>query len=198
MPTLPPTRQLRAPTTAAHAGAPLNNPEQIRTNLNNAERPDQIGTPSESPPNTPKKRNPEHRSRPPSVIPAQAGTWATSGRSGWGGGAARAGSCLRRYDGKGGAGMTAGPVGERRLAVAAAFHPHLTSPLKGGRDELGEGSGCVGVGAWVPACAGMTERGAQKRHWGAGMTSGRWAKDGWRWLAAFHPPPNLPPKRGEG
>ena len=34
-----------------------NNPEQIRTNLNAAEHPDQIGTPSESPPNTPKKEN---------------------------------------------------------------------------------------------------------------------------------------------
>ena len=33
----------------------LNKPEQIRTNPNTAERPDQIGTPSESPPNTPKK-----------------------------------------------------------------------------------------------------------------------------------------------
>ena len=33
----------------------LNNPEQIRTNLNIAERPDQIGRPPESPPITPKK-----------------------------------------------------------------------------------------------------------------------------------------------
>ena len=41
-------------------GAPrtnLNNPEQIRTNLNTAKRPDQIGSPPESPPITPKKRN---------------------------------------------------------------------------------------------------------------------------------------------
>ena len=34
----------------------LNNPEQIRTNLNTAKRPDQIGRPPGSPPNTPKKR----------------------------------------------------------------------------------------------------------------------------------------------
>ena len=32
--------------------------------------------------------------------------------------------------------------------------PHLTSPLEGGRDELGKGW-------WVPACAGMTEWGAR-------------------------------------
>ena len=36
----------------------LNNPEQIRTNLNIAERPDQIGRPPESPQNTPKKTTP--------------------------------------------------------------------------------------------------------------------------------------------
>ena len=42
----------------------LNNPEQIRTNLNTAERPDQIGTPPRSPPNTPKKNTPEHRCAP--------------------------------------------------------------------------------------------------------------------------------------
>ena len=35
----------------------LNNPEQIRTNLNAAKRPDQIGRPPESPLITPKKRN---------------------------------------------------------------------------------------------------------------------------------------------
>ena len=43
----------------------LNNPEQIRTNPNTAERPDQIGAPPESPPNTRKKTKPEHRRRPP-------------------------------------------------------------------------------------------------------------------------------------
>ena len=45
-------------TPAVNPSAPrtnLNNPEQIRTNPNTAERPDQIGTPSESPPNTPKR-----------------------------------------------------------------------------------------------------------------------------------------------
>ena len=39
--------------------------------------------------------------------------------------------------------------------------PHLTSPLKGGRDELGKRVGVDSVGyprrARVPACAGMTE-----------------------------------------
>ena len=62
-----------------------------------------------------------------------------------------AGSCLR------------GGVGERRSgcwrAVGACSlprTPHLASPLKGGRDELGKGgAGCRR--AQVPACAGMTE-----------------------------------------
>ena len=56
-----------------HSNTPrtnLNNPEQIRTNPNIAKPPDQIGTPPESPPNTPKKTKPEHRRRPLSVIPA--------------------------------------------------------------------------------------------------------------------------------
>ena len=42
----------------------LNKSEQIRTNPNTAERPDQIGKPPGSPPNTKKKTNPEHRRRP--------------------------------------------------------------------------------------------------------------------------------------
>ena len=42
----------------------LNKSEQIRTTPNTAERPDQIGPPSESPPNTTKKTNPEHHRRP--------------------------------------------------------------------------------------------------------------------------------------
>ena len=52
----------------------LNNPEQIRTNPNIAERLDQIGPPLQSPPNTPKKNTPEHRRRPlppASFLPAQ-------------------------------------------------------------------------------------------------------------------------------
>ena len=76
-----PLRHSRAP----HQHTP-NKPEQIRTNLNAAKYPDQIGNPPESPPNTPKKRN---------------------------------------------------------LNTVAAHSqpptPHLTSPLKGGRDELGKG-----------------------------------------------------------
>ena len=44
-----------------HSRSPLqhtpNKPEQIRTNPNTAKRPDQIGTPPESPPNTQKKTN---------------------------------------------------------------------------------------------------------------------------------------------
>ena len=46
-----------------------NNPEQIRTNLNTAERPDQIGSTPRSPPNTPKTK-PEHCRRTPPIIPA--------------------------------------------------------------------------------------------------------------------------------
>ena len=60
-----------------HSRAPLrhtpNKPEQIRTNLNKPERrqaprPDR-DTPG-SPPNSPKKTNPEHRCRPPAPTPA--------------------------------------------------------------------------------------------------------------------------------
>ena len=54
----------RGPTTAAHTERPrtnLNKPEQTRTNPNSAERPDQIGRPSKTPPNAPKKNNPEQR-----------------------------------------------------------------------------------------------------------------------------------------
>ena len=50
-----------------------NNPEQIRTNLNKPEH-RQAPRPDRPPPNcprTPEKTNPEHRRRPPSVIPAQ-------------------------------------------------------------------------------------------------------------------------------
>ena len=36
-------------------------PEQTRTNPNSAEHPDQIGRLSETPPNAPKKNNPEQR-----------------------------------------------------------------------------------------------------------------------------------------
>ncbi len=62
MPTSPNTNHPRAQTAAAHAAASLrttpNKPEQIRTNPNTAERPDQIGPHPESPPNTRKKENP--------------------------------------------------------------------------------------------------------------------------------------------
>ena len=72
MPTSQNTDQPRAQTAAAHAAASLrttpNKPEQIRTNPNTVKRPDQIGPPLESPPNTPKKENPNsapERSTPP-------------------------------------------------------------------------------------------------------------------------------------
>ena len=53
----------------------LNNPEQIRTNPNTAKHLDQIGPPPGSPPNAPKKRNPNTIAAPAapapsSVIPA--------------------------------------------------------------------------------------------------------------------------------
>ena len=80
----------------------------------------------------------------------------------------RAGSCLRRNDGGGGRRKTAG-------GRSVPPTPHLASPLKGGRDEFSWGSCLVrwgsGVGGVrVPACAGMTER-------GAGMTE---RVQGWR------------------
>ena len=81
--------------------------------------------------------------------------------------------------------------------------------LRAGRRCCGERGmvrhSCSGVsvagsgGKWgcavVPACAGMTGG-------GAGVTEvrrGRSRGAGWRWwLVASHPPPNLPPGRGEG
>ena len=53
--------------------------------------------------------------------------------------------------------------GARTIAAAHSLRrtPHLTSPLKGGRDEfwkVGGGESGVEV-AQVPACAGMTEGG---------------------------------------
>ena len=50
--------------------------------------------------------------------------------------------------------------------------PHLASPLKGGRDEFGKGE--VGWWWWVPACAGMTEKGRRNEGEGRGCDgSGR-------------------------
>ena len=71
----------------------------------------------------------------------------------------------------------------------------------GRRKELGRAAAAarrVGalVVAGVPACAGMTEGG---RDDGGGVV---WAigdaRDRWRRRVASHPPPNLPPSRGEG
>ena len=57
------------------SGAPrttLNKPEQIRTNLNTAERPDQIGAPKNHPRTPRKKQNPNTvAAHPPSFLPAQ-------------------------------------------------------------------------------------------------------------------------------
>ena len=65
----------------------------------------------------------------------------------------------------------------RKRAVGAGsllLTPHLTSPLEGGRDELGKGGWC---GCWVPACAGMTGRGRRNDGRGAGMTAApRWCR----------------------
>ena len=52
------------------------------------------------------------------------------------------GSCLRRNDGGGGGGVS---VGWWLLGTPT---PHLTSPLEGGRDELGRGR----VLGWVGSC----------------------------------------------
>ena len=73
MPTSPPTHQPRTSSTTVHPDHTPNNPEQIRTNLNTAERSDQIGAPSESPrispiktiPNKPSPRRRHTRASPP-------------------------------------------------------------------------------------------------------------------------------------
>ena len=56
------------------------------------------------------------------------------------------GSCLRRNDGEGrgdDGGLGVGDRGVARFGGAGSWRstPHLTSPLKGGRDELGKGVG---------------------------------------------------------
>ena len=64
----PPNLERAAPSPAppaTHAASPPNKPKQIRTNPNTANRPDQIGAPPGSPPNTPKRNNPEHERPPP-------------------------------------------------------------------------------------------------------------------------------------
>ena len=58
MPISPRPNQPRTPGATILAKPPPNNPEQIRTNLNIPEHPDQIGPPSGSPLNIPKKTNP--------------------------------------------------------------------------------------------------------------------------------------------
>ncbi len=75
-----------------------------------------------------------------------------------GGGAApsRRGSCLRRND-DGGAGAQERRSGRRRAVGARSQPPtpHLTSPLKGGRDEFSWGSG-FGALRWVSSCRAPT------------------------------------------
>ena len=66
---------------------------------------------------------------------------------------------------------------------------------EGGRNE-GKGRGMRGRDAGMGGRrAGMTGR-------GAGMADVEWVigarRDLWCWFVAFHPPPNLPPGRGEG
>ena len=68
---------------------------------------------------------------------------------------------------------------------------HL-SPLSGGR--LRGGSAVRAV----PACAGMTGRGGAGTTGEGGRRQGRRSGLGAALLVASHPPPNLPPKRGEG
>ena len=65
------------PSAATHAGSPrttLNNPEQIRTNPNIAERSDQIGAPSRIAFEHPEKNKPEHRRRTHAASRRPAGT----------------------------------------------------------------------------------------------------------------------------
>ena len=97
---------------------------------------------------------------------------------------------------------------DRRIRRNWAFCRRL---LKGGRDELGKGreggAGVGGLGAPVPAYAGMTKLAAGMAERSAGMTVGAarapsqaiaFCRDRLRPLVTSHPPPNLPPKRGEG
>ena len=119
--------------------------------------------------------------------------WCECSRS-WGKWGVCGGSCLRRNDGMGrrndgGAWAIevcrAGGGGSRRST------PHLTSPLEGGRDEFFLGGGRV-LGR-VGSCL-------RRNDGGAGMMGrvGDRGVQGRRWrLGAFHPPPNLPPERGE-
>ena len=92
-------------------------------------------------------------------------------------------SCLRRND---------GIFGSAAGGRSAPPTPHLTSPLKGGRDEFSWGRYVVRVAWWLGgSCLRRNdERGG--RGWrNRGL-------DRWCWFAASHPPPSLPPRRGEG
>ena len=90
-------------------------------------------------------------------------------------------SFLRKNDGRGGV--------RGRGWQGAASHPPPNLPPGGGRDELGkEGEG----GGWV-------KWPRRVRGWGEGIGVGDWGVGGrwWRGVAS-HPPPSLPPSRGEG
>ena len=65
----PCANQLRTPGAAIHAGPSPNNPEQIRTNLNTAEHPDQIEPPSGSPSAPLKKTSPNTIATPTPLFP---------------------------------------------------------------------------------------------------------------------------------
>ena len=108
-------------------------------------------------------------------------------------------SCLRRNDGKGRGsdGMRAGVVAEGVLMDGLAPCPLATSPLEGGRDELGK--------RWVLRRAGSCLRRNDGKGRGSdGMRAGVVAEGvlmdelALCPLATSHPPPNLPPGRGEG
>ena len=90
-------------------------------------------------------------------------------------------------------------------ARSRAPTPHLASPLKGGRDELGWGWAVIRESGFLPARVWREEGGGDGEGWVLGtarcvLGCQRRGGDGVVLcaLAGAHPPPNLPPQRGEG
>ena len=100
------------------------------------------------------------------------------------------GSCLRRNDGVGGAGVTGVGMMKCECALESGVATwalvdargtpttHLASPLEGGRDEFGRG--------WGMRCVGSCLCGND------GEGSAEVLEIGWCALAGSHPPPSLP------
>ena len=87
---------------------------------------------------------------------------------------------------------------EPRRPPTSAMRPHISTAFQRGFRAAAERRrwGATASSARVPACAGMTK---ERQEWRVRLGVGDWgvARRCYT-LAGFHPPPNLPPGRGEG